>query len=80
MFPYGPLNVGHQAEAHPTSDQYGLAAAIAYEVLTGRALFQGHSEQIMRQLRYNNAACTASNTLRTTSITRAPAMLSCEHS
>ncbi len=38
-----------QGQSLPASDQYGLAA-IAYELLTGRVLFQGHSEQIMRQL------------------------------
>ena len=38
-----------QGQALPASDQYGLAA-ITYELLTGRVLFQGNSEQIMRQL------------------------------
>ena len=48
MFPYiAPECWAGQAQ--PVSDQYGLAA-IAYELLTGRVLFQGNSEQIMRQL------------------------------
>ena len=38
-----------QGQSLPASDQYGLAA-ITYELLAGRVLFQGHSEQIMRQL------------------------------
>ncbi len=48
MFPYIAPECW-SGQAQPASDQYGLAA-IAYELLTGRALFQGHSEQIMRQL------------------------------
>ena len=38
-----------QGQSLSASDQYGLAA-ITYELLTGRVLFQGRSEQIMRQL------------------------------
>ena len=48
MFPYIAPECWYGL-AQPASDQYGLAA-IAYELLTGRSLFQGHSEQIMRQL------------------------------
>jgi serine/threonine protein kinase len=35
--------------AQPASDQYALAV-LAYELLSGRALFQGTTEQIMRRL------------------------------
>ena len=48
MFPYIAPECWY-GQAQPASDQYGLAA-IAYELLTGRPLFQGHSEQIMRHL------------------------------
>jgi len=48
MFPYIAPECWF-GQAQPASDQYGVAA-IAYELLTGRVLFQGHSEQIMRQL------------------------------
>lgn len=48
MFPYIAPECWY-GQAQPASDQYGLAA-IAYELLTGRILFQGNSEQIMRQL------------------------------
>ena len=48
MFPYIAPECW-LGQSQPASDQYGLAA-IAYELLTGRVLFQGHSEQIMRQL------------------------------
>ncbi len=48
MFPYIAPECW-SGQAQPASDQYGLAA-IAYELLTGRVLFQGHSEQILRHL------------------------------
>jgi serine/threonine protein kinase len=38
-----------EGEALPASDQYGLAV-LAYELLTGRAPFQGNSEAIMRRM------------------------------
>ena len=38
-----------QGQTIPASDQYGLAS-IAYELLTGRPLFSGQSEHIIRQL------------------------------
>lgn len=48
VFPYMAPECWN-GQSFAASDQYGLAA-MTYELLTGRVLFQGQSEQIMRQL------------------------------
>ncbi len=48
MFPYIAPESWY-GQPSPASDQYSLAA-LAYQLLTGQVLFQGHSESIMRQL------------------------------
>ncbi len=48
VFPYMAPECWY-GQSLPASDQYGLAA-ITYELLTGRVIFQGQSEQIMHQL------------------------------
>ncbi len=44
-----------QGQLFPASDQYGLAA-MAYELLAGRPLFQGQSTSIVKHLHLNMAA------------------------
>ncbi len=44
-----------QGQLFPASDQYGLAA-MAYELLAGRPLFQGQSASIVKHLHLNMAA------------------------